>query len=79
MPRSASLLAQPLLAGSQPSFWHHNFNDKINEDDPIWKEYVKVAIASDMRMVDDWNKILDAILVFVSTRAFPAVGDHRIH
>ena len=67
MPRSTSPSARPLLANStHPTFWENAFDDGIKEDDPIWKEYVEAATASDTRMVENWNKILDVILVFVS-------------
>ena len=34
-------------------------------DDPLWKEYVEKAEEFDKRMIDDWNKIVDVILVYV--------------
>ena len=46
--------------------WETIFSDELQEDDPVWKEYVEVAAAFDTRMVDEWNKTLDVILVFVS-------------
>ena len=41
------------------------FKDQIEVDDPLWKEYVDKAGSFDERMVDEWNKIVDVILVYV--------------
>jgi hypothetical protein len=40
--------------------------DKVEQNDPVWKEYVDEARIFDTRMVDEWNKFLDVTLVFVS-------------
>ena len=39
--------------------------DKVGKDDPLWKEYLDKAAAFDVRMVDEWNKIVDVLLVDV--------------
>lgn len=38
---------------------------KVEKDDPIWKQYVDKAASFDERMVDQWNKIVDVLLVYV--------------
>jgi len=51
-------------------FWKDVFNSKVSNDDPVWKEYVDAAAAYDLRMVDEWTKILDVVLVFVRARSY---------
>jgi hypothetical protein len=41
-------------------------SSEIFKDDPLWEGYVKQAAEFDGRMVDEWNKIVDVILVYVS-------------
>jgi Family of unknown function (DUF6535) len=52
----------PLLPLPEPD----TFN-KIKKDDSVWKTYVDQARKFDQTMVEEWNKFLDVILVFVST------------
>jgi len=49
-------------------FWRTSFVNKIEQDDPVWKEYLEAAQIFDSRMLGEWNSFLDVILVFV--RAF---------
>lgn len=58
----------PLSPGTQSTSWKTTFDGGVQEDDPIWRDYVKEAAAFDIRMVDEWNKTLDVILFFVSGR-----------
>jgi len=39
--------------------------DTIEEHDPVWERYVDAARGYDTMMVDEWNKCLDVILVFI--------------
>ena len=39
--------------------------DNVEKDDPIWNEYLEKAAVFDVRMVDEWNKIVDVHLVYV--------------
>ena len=39
--------------------------DNVGKDDPLWKEYLDKAAIFDVRMVDEWNKIVDVLLVYV--------------
>ena len=41
------------------------FKKEVNEDDDIWIKYLKIAEESDKRMIDDWTRVVDSILVFV--------------
>ena len=46
--------------------------DKVEKDDPFWKEYLDKAAVFDTRMVDEWNKIIDVLLVFVGYFLLPS-------
>lgn len=37
----------------------------IQQDDEVWTRYLAVASIVDSRMIDDWTKIIDVILVYV--------------
>ena len=41
------------------------FKYKVEKDDPVWKQYVEKAALFDERMVDQWNKIVDVLLIYV--------------
>ena len=43
----------------------NTFKCKVEKDDPLWKQYVEKAAIFDGRMVDEWNKIVDVLLVYV--------------
>ena len=45
--------------------WNNILKDNVGKDDPLWKEYLDKAAVFDVRMVDEWNKIVDVLLVFV--------------
>ena len=51
---------------STTEIWDNILKDNAEKDDPVWKEYVDKANAFDERMVDEWNKTVDVLLVFVS-------------
>ena len=38
---------------------------QVELDHPLWKDYVENAASFDDRMVDEWNRIVDVILVYV--------------
>ena len=49
-----------------------NWNDiidiiegNVKKDDSFWREYLEGAAVFDARMVDEWNKTVDALLVYV--------------
>ena len=50
--------------------WRHLFAQSVEEDDPLWKDYIKEATVFDNRMIDEWNKIIDTVLVYVSMGYF---------
>ncbi|KAF8811280.1 hypothetical protein BYT27DRAFT_7134298 [Phlegmacium glaucopus] len=42
------------------------FEDHVEKDDSLWAEYLERADSFDKRIIDDWNKIVDVILVYVA-------------
>jgi len=48
-------------------------SDKTNvqDDYALWTKYLKVASEADERLVKDWTKIIDDLLVFVRFCYFP--------
>ena len=51
---------------STPSeIWNDILKNNVEKDDPLWKEYLDKAAVFDVRMVDEWNKIVDVLLVYV--------------
>ena len=45
--------------------WNNILNDNFEKDDPFWKEYLDKAAVFDVRLVDEWNKTVDVLLVYV--------------
>ena len=45
--------------------WDKILMGEVEKDDPLWKEYVDKAAVFDKRMLDELNKIVDVILVYV--------------
>ena len=45
--------------------WNNILKDNVGKDDPLWKKYLDKAAIFDVRMVDEWNKIVDVLLVYV--------------
>ena len=37
----------------------------VQDDDILWTQYLKVASDADTRLVKDWTKVIDVLLVFV--------------
>ena len=56
---------------SSPETWN-NLKDKVEKDDPLWKEYLDKAAVFDARMVDEWNKAVDVLLVYVGYFLLPS-------
>ena len=50
---------------SWPKRWSKIFTDPVENDDLMWSEYLETADPFDKRLVDDLNKIVDVILVYV--------------
>jgi len=50
--------------------WEKLFHAPVEEGDPIWKDYITEAAAFDTRMIDQWNKVIDGVLVYVSVDHF---------
>jgi Family of unknown function (DUF6535) len=54
------------VSESRPSEkWKDIFNRQVQKDDQVWGIYLKEAEVFDKRVVDEWNQILDVILVYV--------------
>ena len=45
--------------------WNNILKGNVEKDDPLWKDYLEKAAVFDARMVDEWNKIVDVLLVYV--------------
>jgi len=74
MSTSPSLSSFPALGNNGPRDttpeWTSLFDDPVKEDDEIWKEYIEAAAKFDERMIDQWNNVIDGILVYVSVGSF---------
>ena len=61
-----SILSAPFSMSATPSEILNNIlKGNVEKDDPLWKEYLDKAAVFDERMVDELNKIVDVLLVFV--------------
>jgi len=67
---SSSCLLPSGLADAPSGGWRHLFEQSVEKNDPLWKDYIKEAAVFDNRMIDEWNKIIDAVLVYVSPGYF---------
>ncbi|KDR84283.1 hypothetical protein GALMADRAFT_237028 [Galerina marginata CBS 339.88] len=56
----------PLPYEDPSGTWDAIFSDGIEKDDELWKQYLDFATEYDNRLIDDWNKIVDTILVYVA-------------
>jgi len=54
------------------------FRDGIEEDDELWTEYLQLAKEFDTRLVDEWTKIVDTILVYVCSFSYRQVSLGRL-
>lgn len=46
--------------------------DDVEKDDPLWKEIIEKAAVFDVRMLDEWNKTIDVVLVYVGCFLLPS-------
>jgi len=68
---SSSSCLIPSGRGETPSGgWSELFKQSVEKNDPLWKDYIKEAAVFDNRMIDEWNKIIDTVLVYVSLGYF---------
>ena len=68
---SLSFASPPQLDISRPLT-----TPSVQDDDVLWTEYLKVASDVDARLVKDWTKVIDVLLVFV--RCYPSFSTLRI-
>ena len=57
---------------STTEIWDNILKDNVEKDDRVWQEYVDKAAVFDERMVDEWNKIVDVLLVYVGYFLLPS-------
>ena len=57
---------------STTEMWDDILKDKVEKNDSVWKDYVDKAADFDVRMVDEWNKTVDVLLVFVGCFLLPS-------
>ena len=56
-----------------PNVFNRNIlKDNVKKDDPVWQEYLDKAAVFDEHMVDEWNKIVDILLVYVGYFLLPS-------
>ena len=60
------------MSTSPSEIWDDILNGNVKKDDPLWKLYLDKAAVFDARMVDEWNKIVDVLLVYVGYFLLPA-------
>ena len=53
----------PMVTTSE--IWYNILKGNVKKDDPLWTEYLEGAAVFDARMVDELNKIVDVLLVYV--------------
>jgi len=53
-----------MATSSHCPFSEHDAS-RLQDDDPIWMECVKVASDVDSRLVKEWTNVIDSVLVFV--------------
>ena len=63
---------KPSLEISNDNIFKLNLRGKVEKDDPLWKEYLDKAAAFDARLVDEWNKTVDVLLVYVGYFLLPS-------
>ena len=55
-----------------PQKWDDIFNDDVEKDDTLWKEYLEEAAKFDRCKIDEWNKIVDVVVVLLYV-SFPGL------
>ena len=60
------------MSTTPSDIWENILKGNVEKDDPLWKLYLDKAAVFDARMVDEWNKIVDVLLVYVGYFLLPA-------
>ena len=55
----------PMPVVTPSEIWNDLLKGNVEKDDPLWKEYLDKAAVFDARMMDELNKIVDVLLVYV--------------
>ena len=53
------------MSTTPSEIWKKILKDNVEKDDSLWNEYLDKAAVFDVRMIDEWNKIVDVLLVYV--------------
>ena len=53
------------MSTTPSEIWNNILKDNVGKDDPLWEEYLVKAAKFDKNTVDEWNKIVDVLLVYV--------------
>ena len=72
-PSATFIIFSPFTMSTAPSpeISINTLKDNVEKDDPLWKEYVDKAAVFDVRTVDEWNRIVDVLLVYVNYYLLP--------
>ena len=60
------------MSTTPSDIWDNILKGNVEKDDSLWKLYLDKAAVFDARMVDEWNKIVDVLLVYVGYFLLPA-------
>ena len=60
------------MSTTPSDIWDNILKGNVKKDDPLWKSYLENAAVFDARIVDEWNKIVDVLLVYVGYFLLPA-------
>jgi Family of unknown function (DUF6535) len=62
----------PMFTTTPSEIWNDILKGNVGKDHPLWKLYLDKAAVFDTRMVDEWNKIVDVLLVYVGYFLLPS-------
>ena len=72
-PSVISNLSAPIpMSTTLSEIWDNILKGNVKKDDSLWKLYLDKAAVFDVRMVDEWNKIVDVLLVYVGYFLLPS-------
>ena len=68
---SAPFPTRTRMSTTPSEIWKKILKDNVEKDDSLWNEYLDKAAVFDVRMIDEWNKIVDVLLVYVGYFLLP--------